>query len=64
GMSFIDFKDPHISFQQEDKSEIFIETTLDRQISIEGKLLLKMRSSEFIPSIAISSENEKAEEKL
>ncbi|WP_436865598.1 hypothetical protein [Mammaliicoccus sciuri] len=59
---FKDFKDPDIVFEQLDnKSEILIHSKTLNPITIEGKLTLKINSSEFIPNIAISSEIKKGE---
>ncbi|WP_323707115.1 hypothetical protein P3U62_00630 [Mammaliicoccus vitulinus] len=58
-----EFKDPEISFEQlGDKSEIRIYSNTLNPIVIEGKLTLKIKTSDFIPNIAISSEIKQGDE--
>lgn len=61
--SFKEIEDSNIEFQQnENKSEIHIISKVSEPIIIEGKLLLKVKSLNFIPNIAISSQVKKGEE--
>ncbi|MFQ3905230.1 hypothetical protein ABLV94_05605 [Staphylococcus sp. Mo2-7] len=63
GLNYKEFKDPNIYFDiLEDKSEIRIKSTVSNPIIIEGKLILKMKTSEFIPNLAISSQINEGDE--
>ncbi|MCE7782317.1 hypothetical protein [Staphylococcus xylosus] len=63
GLNYKSFKDPNIEFDiLFDKSEIHVKTTVSNPILIEGKLILKMKTNDYIPNIAISSQLNEGDE--